>query len=147
MLSVQGRAGGTCSEKEGKTPAKKPSARISPNLGTICSTIWPRKQTQRSRLICKKSAVCELKKSKAAEGIRELLLKDQRAKLAAQATKLSTTVDKQQEFLATVYAKLQDLRKELATCYPDIMKLVNGYRGGASDAQESRSSDLRPGNS
>eukprot|EP00971_Amphidinium_carterae_P084342 1669356-Amphidinium_carterae.5 len=54
----------------------------------------------------------ELKKRKAAESIRELPLKDQRAKLIAQAKRLTTAVDKKQEQLASVHAELQDLRKD-----------------------------------
>eukprot|EP00971_Amphidinium_carterae_P049860 982798-Amphidinium_carterae.1 len=43
-----------------------------------------------------------------------------------------TAVDKQQE-LATVHAKVQDLRKEFATVYADMMRLAE-VLGGTSDA-------------
>eukprot|EP00971_Amphidinium_carterae_P113843 2255983-Amphidinium_carterae.1 len=57
--------------------------------------------------------------SKAAEGIRDFPLKAQRAKLVAQAKKLTSAVDKQQDVIQAARTKLQELRKDLATVYVD----------------------------
>eukprot|EP00971_Amphidinium_carterae_P158594 3144081-Amphidinium_carterae.3 len=73
------------------------------------------------KALLQKSA--ELKKTKAAGVTRELLLKDQRAKSGVRAQKPTSTVDKQQEVIRAAHAKLQGLRKELATVYVDLNRL------------------------
>eukprot|EP00971_Amphidinium_carterae_P178683 3544579-Amphidinium_carterae.1 len=58
-----------------------------------------------------------LKKKQAAPVSKELPVQDQRAKLKAQVRKLTTTLDKQQELLASQQVKVQQLRRELATTH------------------------------
>eukprot|EP00971_Amphidinium_carterae_P128641 2548037-Amphidinium_carterae.1 len=50
-------------------------------------------------------------------------MNDQRAKLKVQIKRLATAVDKQQEILTAASAKMQDLRKELATAHVDLAHL------------------------
>lgn len=67
--------------------------------------------------------VVDLKKSKEAGGPVAPPAKVQREQLVAKAKRLSAAVDKQQDILDKAMAKLQELRKDLATVYVDISHL------------------------
>eukprot|EP00971_Amphidinium_carterae_P066856 1324084-Amphidinium_carterae.1 len=94
-----------------------------PSLGSSWSTRLPNRTDPTIKEHLTKAF--ELKK-KAAEGIRELPLKDKRAHLIAQALvnlkRLAASVNKKQKQIAKASAELQELRKELAVCYVDIKR-------------------------